>query len=128
MNFEPPIAERETGELIQIANFPDDWNPLAIEQAKKELLVRNVPVEYENKKVEALKRFKKKKNTISSKRRADEAFEWHEFIFNFSDVLVVMLFDWDMKKDGYLRKHRQRKYVLSIVILLILLIYILSKL
>ena len=128
MNFEPPIAERKTDELIQIANFPDDWSPLAVEQAKKELLVRNVPVEYENEKVATLKRYNKKKNTIAAKRRANEGFEWHEFIFNFSDVIVVMLFDWDMKKDGYLRKHQQRKYTFAVVGLLVLIVYVLLKL
>ena len=124
MNFEPPIAERKTDELIQIANFPDD----AIEQARKELLIRNVPVAYEKKKIAVLKRYNKKKNTIAAKRRSNEGFEWHEFIFSFSDVLLVMLFDWDMKKDGYSRKHQQRKYTFAVIGLLFLTVYVLLKL
>lgn len=128
MNFEPPIAERRTDELIQIANFPDDWNPLAVEQAKKELIVRNVPVEYENKKVSVLKRYKQKKKVTASKRKANERYYWDDFVFRLDDVIMEMLFDWDMKKDGYSKKHQQRKYTFAVVGLLVVLIYVLLKL
>ncbi|WP_205501829.1 hypothetical protein [Rufibacter psychrotolerans] len=124
MEFKPPISDRETDDLIRIANFPNKWNPLAVEQAKKELLIRNVPVDYENKKVAVLNRYDQKKKEIAAKRRAKEAFEWHEFIFDFHHVLLEMLCDWDMKKDGYITKHRQRKYTLSIISILILIVYV----
>ncbi|MFC6999049.1 hypothetical protein [Rufibacter roseus] len=124
MEFNPPISDRETDELIRIANFPDNWNPLAVEQAKRELAIRNVPIDYENKKVSVLTRYDQKKNQIAAKRRAKEAFEWHDFIFGFHHVLLEMLCDWDMKKDGYITKHRQRKYTLSVISILILAIYV----
>ncbi|GGK77279.1 hypothetical protein ACD591_20475 [Rufibacter glacialis] len=124
MEFKPPISARETDDLIRIANFPDNWNPLAVEQAKKELLIRNVPIDYENKKVAVLNRYDQKRKEIAAKRRAREAFEWHDFMFDFHHVLLEMLCDWDMKKNGYITKHRQRKYTLSIISLLILIIYV----
>ncbi|MCX2740257.1 hypothetical protein [Pontibacter anaerobius] len=120
MNFEPPIAERETDELIQIVNFPDDWNPVAVEQARAELLARNISPEYNTKKVAVLKRYKQKKREFANKRKANEGYHWEDFIFSLDDVLVEMLFDWDMKKDGYLIKHRQRKYSFFILAILIL--------
>ncbi|RAU83152.1 hypothetical protein [Pontibacter arcticus] len=127
MEFKPPISDRATDELIRIANFPDKWNPLAVEQAKKELLIRNVPVNYVNNKGAVLNRYDKKKKVIAAKRRAKEAFEWHDFIFDFHHVLLEMLCDWDMKKDGYITKHRQRKYTLTIISILILIVYISSN-
>lgn len=128
MNFEPPIAERNTDELIQIANFPDDWNPLAVEQAKNELLARNVLPEYQSKKVLVLKRYKQKKKEVSNKKKASERYHWHDFIFRLDDVLVEMLFDWDMKKDGYLKKHQQRKYTFAVISLLFVVVYVLLTL
>lgn len=97
---------------------------MAVEQAKKELLIRNVPIDYENKKVAVLNRYDQKRKEIAAKRRAREAFEWHDFMFDFHHVLLEMLCDWDMKKNGYITKHRQRKYTLSIISLLILIIYV----
>lgn len=127
MEFKPPISDRATDELIRIANFPDKWNPLAVEQAKKELSIRNVPVNYVNNKGAVLDRYDKKKKVIAAKRRAKEAFEWHDFIFDFHHVLLEMLCDWDMKKDGYITKHRQRKYTLTIISILILIVYVSSN-
>ncbi|WP_299991869.1 hypothetical protein [uncultured Pontibacter sp.] len=125
MNFEPPISERNTDELIQIANFPDDWNPIAVEHAKNELLVRNVSPEYQSKKVSVLKRYKQKKKGVTNKRKANERYYWHDFIFRLDDVLVEMLFDWDMKKDGYLKKHQQRKYTFAVIGLAVVVVYVL---
>jgi hypothetical protein len=123
MEFHPPISERETDELIRIANYPDEWSPVAVAQAKQELVIRNVPVEYEKKKLAVFNRYNQKKKQVTTKRKANEAFEWHEFVFGFHHVLLEMLCDWDMKKDGYLTKHRQRKYTFSILAILIAIVY-----
>ncbi|WP_143741223.1 hypothetical protein [Pontibacter ramchanderi] len=128
MNFEPPISERNTDELIQIANFPDDWNPMAVEQAKNELMVRNVSLEYQNKKVSVWKRYKEKKKVVTNKTKANERYHWVDFIIRLDEVIVEMLFDWDMKKDGYARKHQQRKYTFAVIGILVVVGYLLLKL
>lgn len=128
MNFKPLISERETDELIQIANYPDHWNPEAGLQAKKELANRNVSLEYQNKKVAVWDRYNQKKTEITRKRRGKEGYNWLKFIFFPHEVLLEMLFDGDLKEDGYVRKHRQRKYTLTIFALLIVLVYVIFKL
>ncbi|MCF7569378.1 hypothetical protein L3X37_13570 [Sabulilitoribacter arenilitoris] len=49
--FIPPISDRETDELIEIANCKDEniWQKEAIKQAKKELIKRNISQEQQNK-------------------------------------------------------------------------------
>ncbi len=43
MEFKPPIASRSTDELISIAwLYPEDYQELAIEEAKRELSKRNI--------------------------------------------------------------------------------------
>ena len=52
MQFHPPFEERETDELIVLANSKEDyWHPEAIELAKMELIRRNVSVEEQNEKI-----------------------------------------------------------------------------
>ncbi|GAB3822591.1 hypothetical protein [Pontibacter rugosus] len=128
MDFKPPIAERETDELIEIASFPDNWNPLAVEQAKDELLARSISPEYQRKKFATLKRYKQKKVMVANKRKANESYDWIDFVFNLHYVLIEMLCDWDMKKDGYIRKHQQRKYTFTVIVLLVAIVYVLLKL
>ncbi|PVY37385.1 hypothetical protein C8E01_12177 [Pontibacter virosus] len=111
-----------------MANFPDDWNPLAVEQAKNELAIRNVSPEYQNKKVSVWKRYKEKKKIVTNKRKATERYYWDDFIFRLDEVIIEMLFDWDMKKDGYIKKHQQRKYTFAVIGLLVVVVYVFLKL
>ena len=52
--FTPPISDRETEELIEIANCTDEniWQREATVQAKKELIKRNISQEQQNKTIE----------------------------------------------------------------------------
>lgn len=52
--FKPPISERETEELIEIANCTDEdiWQREATLQAKKELVKRNISQEAQNEVIE----------------------------------------------------------------------------
>lgn len=52
MEFNPPFEERETDELIVLANSKEDyWQPEAIELAKFELSRRNVSIEEQHEKM-----------------------------------------------------------------------------
>jgi aspartokinase len=51
VEFDPPIHTRTTNELIAIANYTEDWNEEAIEQAKAELVKRGITKEEQEKKV-----------------------------------------------------------------------------
>jgi len=52
MEFYPPFEERETDELIVLANSEDDyWAPEAVELAKNELIRRNVSPEEQLEKI-----------------------------------------------------------------------------
>ncbi|MBB6611334.1 hypothetical protein H7F15_09820 [Pontibacter sp. Tf4] len=124
MEFSPPIAARKTDELVRIANYPDKWNPVAVEQAKQELLKRNVPTDYQQRKVRNWNRFYKRKEQAISFRKAKESYSWVEVIFNLPAFLISVLFDWNLKKDGYTYKHKQRKYILAITGLLIVIVYV----
>ncbi len=124
MEFTPPIAERATDELVRIANYPDNWNPVAVEQAKQELISRNVSVDYQQKKTKIWNQFYNRKNEATSQRRAKESYSWLDVIFDLPEFLVGVLFDWSLKKDGYTKKHKQRKYILSALVLLIVVLYV----
>jgi len=48
IDYNPPIIERDTDELIEIANSTNDtWQSDAIEQAKVELQKRNISIEFQ---------------------------------------------------------------------------------
>ncbi|MEQ8239922.1 MAG: hypothetical protein RIA69_11955 [Cyclobacteriaceae bacterium] len=51
MEFEPPIASRSTDELMEIANYPENWNSSAVEQAQNELKNRGITDEHQKEKV-----------------------------------------------------------------------------
>src|SRR5687767_11222651 len=127
MNFTPPIAERETNELIRIANYPEKWNPLAVEQAKKELENRKVPFEQQQKKVKIWNRFYERKNEVTMQKRAEEGYDWLDVILHPIQFLLEILCDWNLKEDGYTRKHQQRKITLVLLAVIIALIYVLTK-
>lgn len=122
MNFTPPIPERKTDELVRIAHHPADWNPLAVEQAKEELVRRNISLEYQLTEVEKWNYLDAKKKETQSQRRAQEGYSLFDFLD--SGFIFELLFDWSLKSEGYRRKHRQRKWILSALVILILLLYL----
>ncbi|GAA4307908.1 hypothetical protein [Nibribacter koreensis] len=125
MEFKPPIAERETNELIRIASSPGKWNPLAVEQAKQELINRQVTEQTIKKKVAIWDRFYERKRQATLDKRFDEGYDWLDLLFNPIHFLMEILTDWHLKEDGYIKKHLQRRIFLSFLGLLIVLVYFL---
>ena len=71
MQYYPPFEERETDELIVVANTSENyWSPEIIEMAKNELLKRNVSVEEQ---LEKLKRWNEEFDELET--GMQEAFE-----------------------------------------------------
>jgi hypothetical protein len=102
VEFDPPIHTRTTNELIAIANYTEDWNEEAIEQAKAELVKRGITKEEQEKKVNEW-------NEIAEK-------EWIQEL----ERRKVESYDWSLRKEGYVKKHKQRLLTITMGISIIL--------
>lgn len=118
MEFDPPIPTRETDELIRIANYTDDWNPLATEQAREELSKRKITQE--------------EQDIIIQKWNEIEEKEWKQELASRKTesygvvVLIIMAFqwpwelfkDWSLRSDGYSLMFKERIWAIVSGILL----------
>jgi len=116
--FSPPIKERTTEQLLKIVAAPEKWNPNAVSLAKIELQERNVGAE----KVEQTKYLLNKKAKYEDLKKAKEGYNILDFIFEPGLIFFEVLFSWELKKDGYLRKAKQQKYIRIAILILILII------
>ncbi len=121
-DFSAPINTRTTEDLLMIAGAPDKWQPEAVEQAKAELQLRNVP----EGKIAHSKYLLEKLDKFEDLKRATEAYTVADFLFRPYGTLFEVLISWELEKDGYLRKARQQRIIRPILILLILILVILS--
>ncbi|MGY5353512.1 hypothetical protein [Wenyingzhuangia sp. IMCC45467] len=122
-DFIPPIKDRNTEELLEILAFENDWNPEAVLLAKNELAHRKI----DSKEIQNIKNLSKEfKQNIQSE-KANEGFTLADFIFDFGHTLIIILFSWELKKDGYPRKAKQQKYFrIGILIIIIIIGFIYS--
>lgn len=112
--FNPPIANRNTDELVHIAHDTqfEFWSKDAVEQAEAELQKRNIlpedRVKFLRKSANrqkqifqhSRKEFKARaSDTLSINEIIRYVFFWPRNLFN----------DWYFKQDGYLKKAKQRK-------------------
>lgn len=104
-SFIPPIKDRSTDELLEILGAPERWNPEAVRQASNELVNRKVP----SRKIETAKYLAKKRDRLEEQKKANKGYNLGDFIFSPFLTLFEILFAWELKKDGYLRKARQQK-------------------
>ncbi len=107
-DFKPSIKERTTEELLKIVGASKKWNPKAVELAKKELAIRKV----DTKKIKTAKYLADKKEKTNTQNKAKEGYHIIDFIFDPLPNLIEILFSWELKKDGFLRKSKQQKYFL----------------
>lgn len=113
MEFNPPILSRTTNELIEIAHYPEDWNPLAVKHAKKELAERGVSTEEQRRKVEAWERQAKIEHQKELQQRAIKSFGIFDLVWMALKWPKTILWDWNLKKEGYHRKHKERLYAIG---------------
>lgn len=85
--FKPPISDRETEELIEIANCTDEdiWQREATLQAKKELIKRKISQQQQNEVLErwnkeAKEYFKKEAETLEKNKTESYAI-WEMVVF-----------------------------------------------
>ena len=118
--YKPPIAERETNELIEIANSDTTvWQKDAIDQAIAELHKRGVSREDQDEVVEKwrneIEEFVHEKTLTREKNKTESYKKWQMFlIFLFAPFLFVnpnSMFTkslFDLKRGNYLLKFKQR--------------------
>ncbi|MFT2009858.1 hypothetical protein ACMA1I_14355 [Pontibacter sp. 13R65] len=117
MEFHPPIVERRKDELIEIANFPDKWQPEAVEQAKAELVKRSVSVKEQEKTAEKLIRKYQAEQKCEMKKRAMVSYDPIELFFMFLRLPATILWGWSLKSEGYAKLHKQRLWVIASALL-----------
>lgn len=108
MEFDPPIATRSTDELIEIANYTEKWNADAVIQAKEELIFRGVTVEEQNTKVSEWNEVAEQEYRIEMQSRAIESYGLIELIWMTIRWPFSILSDWNLRREGYLRLHKER--------------------
>jgi ornithine carbamoyltransferase len=114
--FRPPIASRTTEELLKIAGAVEKWNNEAIEQARTELQLRNVSADL----IDHAKYISNKEDKYEALKNAKESYTLGDFVFTPVWTTFEVLFSWELKKDGFLRKAEQQKWLRIILGLLIL--------
>ena len=120
--FQPPISERETEELIEIAHSStDNWQKEAINQAKDELLKRNITQAQQNEVIEKWEKEAEEyfENEIERlKKNKTESYKPWEMIliFIFGPLKFFRLYDdvFTLRKENYFLKFRQRIIILSL--------------
>lgn len=119
--FHPPMSERETDELIEIANCTDEtiWVKEASENAKKELVRRNISQAEQDKVIEKWNlEFKEyiEKEAIRLKNNETESYKIWEMVvlFIFGPILFFKphIFNthtiFTLKSENYQLKFKQR--------------------
>lgn len=120
-DFKPPMSDRETEELIEIANCTDEdiWQREATLQAKKELIKRNISQEQQN---EVIKRWNKEAEEYLEKeaerleKNKTESYKKWEIVvlFLFGPILFIRpyLFNshtlFTLRGENYFLKFKQR--------------------
>lgn len=108
MEFDPPIATRSTDELIEIANYPENWNPKAVELANSELDNRGVTVEEQDEKVSKWNKEAEKEYRKEMQSRAIESFGLLQLAWMAIRWPYSLLSDWHLKSEGYHKMHKER--------------------
>ncbi|MGV3540025.1 MAG: hypothetical protein ACO1OQ_09450 [Rufibacter sp.] len=113
MDFKPPIATRSTQELIEIAHFTEKWQPEASAQARVELQKRGVTEQKQQRQVERWQKGHEKHLRKMLEKRAIAGYDILQILSMLVNLPSTIFSDWHLKEDGYLRKHRQRLWIIA---------------
>ena len=125
--FKPPIKERSTNQLLDIVCEPKKWNERAVMLAQNELANRNVGRETIQQKTKQKIYIANKEIKVENLRKAKEKYDLLDFIFSLDDVLIEVLFTWDLKKQGYTKKAKQQKTILCVFAIVVLILIIVAN-
>ena len=114
MEFDPPIHTRSTNELIHIAHYPAEWNEEAMKQAAAELTKRGISLQEQLDKVDQWNRTAEREWRAELDRRKTEGYDWLELAIMTFKWPQTMLQDWSLRKDGYIKKHKQRLATIAV--------------
>ena len=121
--FKPPMSERETEELIEIANCTDEniWQREATLQAKKELIKRNISQEQQNEVIERwnkeVEEYLKKEAERLEKNKTESYTTWEMIlIFVFGPLKFFRWYDdvFTLRQENYFLKFKQRIIILTL--------------
>lgn len=118
IDIKPPIIERSTEELLEIVGLPKDWKPEIVDLAMFELKKRKI----DKQKIDTAKYLSQKRERIKKSNKANESLLW-DFIGDPLWTIVIILFSWELKKDGFDRKAKEQRVIrltlLSIAVLIL---------
>ena len=88
MQYQPPIAGRETEKLLDIIQTPEDWEPIALERARAELERRGISIGQQKRREKSFKNFRRRSFYIM----ANKSHSVMEFILLiiFSPLLILI--------------------------------------
>lgn len=118
LEFDPPIASRSTDELIEIANFPENWNISAVNQAQDELTNRRISDGQQQEKVAKWNRIFQEELDTEMKERAIESYGTFHLIWMAFRWPYTILGDWSLRSEGYIKMHKERLYSIGTGVLL----------
>ncbi len=119
--FNPPIENRKTSQLLRIVGNESEWNSEAVELATVELTKRKVG----KNEIEKAKRLQKRKKKTIATQNAEKGYNLFDFIEEPFWTTFEVLFSWELKKDGFIRKSKQQKYIRLGIILIVITLYFL---
>ncbi len=119
--FNPPISERETEELIGIANSStENWQQEAITQAKNELVKRNITQKEQNEVIEKwdkeLEEYFINESEILENNKTESYSNWEMIlIFILGPLKFFRSYDdvFTLRKENYFLKFKQRIIILT---------------
>ncbi len=121
--FNPPIQNRETEELVSIAyGTLDKWQQLAIDQAREELKRREVSKEFQEMLVTKWKEEEKQLEEMHQRQLVQNALEVYstqKMIYIFIVAPLILVGKWrvdkslfTLKRENYQKKFSQRLFLL----------------
>ncbi len=127
----PPIKERDTNQLLQIVDSPDDWEPNALKIASQELERRGFSLDKQKNRARSTSKYKRKVKNI--KKSASYSYFQMFLLFIFAPFTLAWFIPSGMgiielENEGYLKKRNQRFFliILGCTIWIIVTLYILD--
>lgn len=111
LDYQPPFNKRSTEELLEIIGNEEEWENDAVELAYTELKERNVTSDEFIKAKEDFKNIQLQEKI----KKANESYSVIEFILEPATIFALII-QWELKKDGYLRKARQLNRIRFVVV------------
>ena len=112
----PPIKERTSKQLLNIASSPEGWREDAVAQTLEELKSRNISED----KINHARHSSKQKIKLEELGKAKESYTILDFLYNPLATFFEIVFSWELRKDGFERKANQQLWLRPIFLLVII--------